>query len=586
MLMKCVTSANLKRNKRFLGSFWTDDNPISEAKKDFQTGITYSQLPPQYLPLLPGVNQHLIQNRVTLQQPIRYVQPQNRPIAPLPLPKQPLQTVAQQKPAQKIVMNQPIRMQPVAAIHQTAAPQFHQRGRDPQLPDIHKHNRFVQQKPAQRPIQIQPFSPRQQLPIQKKIFETVPSSVISIKNTELSNFYSTKEFQDLMKEFSIKADVNRLPDIKDVMGILGTNNAEDTLKTIREVANTKDGMELIKSFLEYNNDRTENDEFDFYEYEEDNRAGEIIVSDKVESFKIPAINNQQIKNLPVQGQQQQAIRYNYIPSSVLDERRALESTSGEATGSGASWWKPYTWFNSGISTKLDTLQKDAEILKNVLPQTESVWDRFNYVSHFFSPTPSRNSIPISPPFQVSIPGQSQQPQAVRLYSIQAPQTLPTLKMTEAEFAQFMGNLQNKHKPTPAPIGSPAIAPAQSFARQQYQFKDSIMVPSKPTFDQTQSLPEVPQQKQSFEESRDEIRLPQKYLEVPRESREPEIKRNFISSSEPQRATPYDFTATGRLGRANPEAVKALVTNDEEKTVIANISELTEQHQKDIEDESN
>ena len=554
MLMQCVNSINLKRNKRFLSNFWTDDGVVSEAKKDFQTGITYSQLPPQYLPLLPGVNQHLIQNRVALQQPIRYVQPQNRPIAPLPLQKQP--TAAQQKPTQKIVMNQPIRMQPVATIHQTAGPQFHQRGRDPQLPDIHKHNRFVQQKIVQKPIQIQPFSPRQQLPIQKKIFETASGSVISIKNTELSNFYSTKEFQELMKEFNIKADVNKLPDIKDVMGILGTNNAEDTLKTIREVANTKDGMELIKSFLEYNNDRTEEDEFEFYEYEEDNRAGEIIVSDKVESIKIPA-NNQQVKNLPVQGEQQ-AIRYNYIPSSsLLDERRALESTSAEATGSAASWWKPYTWFNSGISTKLDTLQKDAEILKNVLPQTESVWDRFNYVSHFFSPTPSRNSIPISPPFQVLVPGQDHLPQPVRLYSIQAPQTLPTLKMTEAEFAQFMRNLQNKQ----APIENPAIAPAQNFEQQQYEFKDAIMVPSKPAYDQTRPLPKVPQQKQSFEESRDDIRLPQKYLEVPREPREPEIKRNFISSSEPQRATPYDFTAIGRLGRANPDAVRALVANE-------------------------
>lgn len=561
MLMQCVTSANLKRNKRFMSKFWTDENPISEAKKDFQTGITYSQLPPQYVSMLPGVNQHLIQNRIALQQPIRYVQPQNRPIAPLPLQKQPMQTIAQQKPTQKIVMNQPIRMPPVAAIHQTSAPQF-QRGRDPQLPDIHKHNRFVQQKPIQqRPVQIQPFSPRQQLPIQKKIFETAPGSVISIKNTEITNFYSTKEFQDLMKEFNIKADVNKLPDIKDVMGILGTSNAEDTLKTIREVANTKDGMELIKSFLEYNNDRIEVDEFDFYEYEDDNRAGEIIVSDKVESFKIPE-NIQQVKNLPVQGQQQ-AVRYNYIPASALvDERRALASTTGEATGSEASWWKPYTWFNSGISTKFDILQKDAEILKNVLPQSESVWDRFNYVSHFFSPTPSRNSIPISPPFQVLAPGQGQPPQAVRLYSIQAPQTLPTLKMTEAEFAQFMGNLQNKLKPLPAPIGNPAIAPAQNFAQQQYQFKDSIMVPNNPSIKVTQSLPKIPQQKQSFEESKDDIRLPQKYLEVPRESREPEIKRNFISSSEPQRATPYDFTATGRLGRANPDAVRALVMANE------------------------
>ncbi|CAO1392866.1 unnamed protein product [Diamesa hyperborea] len=563
MLVQCVTSANLKRNKRFMSKFWTDDNPITEAKKDFQTGITYSQLPPQYLSMLPGVNQHLIQNRVAMQQPIRYVQPQNRPIAPLPLQKQPLQTIAQQKPTQKIVMNQPIRMPPVAAIHQTAAPQF-QRGRDPQLPDIHKHNRFVQQKPVQRPVQIQPFSPRQQLPIQKKIFETAPGSIISIKNTEITNFYSTKEFQDLMKEFDIKADVNKLPDIKDVMGILGTSNAEDTLKTIREVANTKDGMELIKSFLEYNNDRVEVDEFDFYEYEEDNRAGEIIVSDKVESFKTPE-NIQQVKNLPVQGQQQQqqqGIRYNFIPAQVLvDERRALATTTGEATGSGASWWKPYTWFNSGVSTKLDSLQKDAEILKNVLPQTESVWDRFNYVSQFFSPTPSRNSIPISPSFQVLAPGQGQPQQAVRLFSIQPPQTLPTLKMTEAEFAQYMGNFQKSVQPVPAPIGNPVIVPAQNFAQQQYQFKDSIMVPNNSASKPTESLPKIPQQKQSFEESKDDIRLPQKYLEVPRESQR-EIKRNFISSSEPQRATPYDFTATGRLGRANPDAVRALVMANE------------------------
>ena len=67
------------------------------------------------------------------------------------------------------------------------------------------------------------------------------------------------------------------------------------------------------------------------------------------------------------------------------------------------------------------------------------------------------------------------------------------------------------------------------------------------------------------------------------------KRNFETASKPQRVTAYDFTATGTIHKANPEAIKKVVETAKllteieeavEKQVVAKVTELTEQHQKE------
>jgi hypothetical protein len=48
--------------------------------------------------------------------------------------------------------------------------------------------------------------------------------------------------------------------------------------------------------------------------------------------------------------------------------------------------------------------------------------------------------------------------------------------------------------------------------------------------------------------------PKAILVLPEEASRKENRRNFISISEPQRAAPYDFIATGRIHQANPDEV--------------------------------
>ncbi|KAG5670320.1 hypothetical protein PVAND_000596 [Polypedilum vanderplanki] len=67
-------------------------------------------------------------------------------------------------------------------------------------------------------------------------------------------FYKSKEFHELLKEFNIKVDIKTLPDFNDVMILLGTTNIHETVQEIRKIASTKDGMELIRLYLGPEND--------------------------------------------------------------------------------------------------------------------------------------------------------------------------------------------------------------------------------------------------------------------------------------------------------------------------------------------
>lgn len=62
------------------------------------------------------------------------------------------------------------------------------------------------------------------------------------------------ELLGLAKQFGI-TDFSQLPDLEEAMNLLGTTTQEETIQTIKEIAATEDGRELIKQFIGGNRDK-------------------------------------------------------------------------------------------------------------------------------------------------------------------------------------------------------------------------------------------------------------------------------------------------------------------------------------------
>ncbi|CAG9803843.1 unnamed protein product [Chironomus riparius] len=211
----------------------------------------------------------------------------------------------------------------------------------------------------------------------------------SIKTARLDEFYSTKEFNDLLKEFKLNIDKNKLPDIKDVASFLGTTNSEDTYKEIRDFASTEDGLDIIKSYFQQNS-----------------------ASDRMDD----------IFNI-----------FNTQPKASMFHSDSDYRANGE-NNENSSWWdKLIKWFGLSQSTKIDSAKNDVEIFSSIVPLSNSVPKNVKYIGSLFKPPPN-TEIPINPPFKVfnshSI-NLSNQP-----YSVDV-KTLPTIRMTEHQYNEMM-----------------------------------------------------------------------------------------------------------------------------------------------------
>lgn len=568
---------SLVRKKRFFNTLW----PVEEVKSDVQNGLIYSNLPPEYLVLLPGVNDHKEVNRRNGEDvPARFVHPTRMAILMQPHLQQSVNT-QQKLPQIGAIKMQPVNVQPnqqlgpkivMKPFVQTTklSPTITLKTKEQALPDIHKNQRFIPMKPLQN-IATKPFSQtfntQQQLPI-KKVFDESRSRpeqapLISIKSAPLEDFYYTKEFNDLLNKFNIKAELSKLPPISDVMAILGTENAEDTLSAIHEVTDSKEGIDLIRSYLDQSEDQKVGDEF--YNYDEDVGAGEIQVDGSEGVPHIQAYPNQQ-----------------YVPPAVFpvssgNIQQSQSSVAASTTGGEKSWWKPTTWFSSGTSTRIDSLKKDAEILKNVVPNG-SFMQNVNYVRKFITPL-SNDKVPINPPFNVG------RRRIFMQTPLNAPigddtQTLPTIQMTEAQFQDMVEKLrltpvhvpshraQQHFQPQPliasrAPVAttstpesttkSPQTTSTESSVENQKTFESPIIVKPSSTGISRGSVP-LPSTFPQFEEQHQESQVPKSYQELPLSNSPQDNRRNFVPASAPERVSPYDFTATGRIHQAHPDEV--------------------------------
>lgn len=580
VLLHKSESASLVRNKRFFNSLWP-----SEVKEDVQTGLIYAQLPPGYVHLLPGVNNHL-QKRADVQQPLpihppaRFVHPtrmailmqphqqplqQTRPVPPfsgnLKAP-QPSNVQLQQGP--KIVMR-PVGV--TTKLH----PSITLKTKEQALPD--KNQRFVQPKPLQN--YGQSFNIQQQLPIKKAFdeqdFIESPTPLLSVHTAPIEDFYFTKEFQALLQEFNIKVDISKLPPIHDVMAVMGTETGQETIKAIEDVAKSSEGMELIKMYL----DQSEGDEF--YNYDDDVGAGEIQVG-----------GTEDVKHVQPYGSQEAIPSQYSVPLSDSVPQRATTTGTLTGTGGGRSWWKPSSWFGgSAKSTRIDSLKKDVDIIKNVVPATGTE----NYLQYFKKlVSPAANSgVPINPPFNVE-----SSPRRMFIPGVQIPvlfgnpasndgaPVMPTIRLTEEQFQdmveklklQPMHSIQQSHSNVPRPTKAPVRQAPQivsQTAAPVTQKPSPVTETPAPLIQKSTTTQAPPQDKfispinvPSVKSTplRQELPLPSTFLEtqaLPFQTQPFEFqkgnRRSFVSVSEPQRSSPYDFIATGIIHKANEEEVK-------------------------------
>lgn len=542
VLLNFVRSDESIRSKRFLDSLW-----MSEVKEDVKNGLTYSQLPPEHLSLFSGINDHSIQRRdgqsVLTNHPLPNSNPPPRFIHPT--------RMAQMKPFHHnvaITTTTASTVQskgPKIVMKPNLAPSFSLKTKDQPLPEIHKNNRFVMPKPAsQLGQQKSPFATNQQLPI-KKSYENERRS---IKNSPIEQFYETKEFHALLAEHKLKVDTKKLPPIADVMNVMGTTTAEDTLDTIRDVMGSPEGLQMIRDFIDTNEEETHGDKF--YNYDEDNGVGEI---------KMPPVRHHP-NLIPVYRQQLPVVQYRQPPT-------VIPSTS--ATEAPRSWWRPSTWFNS--PPKNDQQETDAALLVKIvkIPQ-QNLPENISYVKNFIAP--SNQEIIIDPPFktgaeQVLSPSNPIYQNEGQLLGARI---MPTVRMTEDQFRQMIKNLNL----------SPIQSPVQGFPRQ--------VVPSIPVKLTTQGPTTVLATTQASTTSTtvtteaitttttESNKLPTKkkvsFLPLPSFASPIENRRTFdyMASSGPQRISPFDFTS-GRLHKASLEDILR-----EEKKLISKISGLTEE----------
>lgn len=487
---------NLIRRKRFLSALWP-----SSAPKNDKNNVVYVHLPVEYIEMMHKE----LQNRADHPQKDKNLKPEVMP---------------------KIIMK-PILPRPEVHIQELP------------LPEIHTTHRFVTPTPFPKTVTQKPevplYNEQQSLPIKRVSENSIAKP--SIVTADISDFYHTQEFSDLLNEFKIKVDVKKLPDIQDVMIILGTEDAEDTLRTIREVANTPEGMELITSYLKGNSDQ-EAQEDRYYNIYDDVGAGEIRVSD--EDFNKAYI--QQFGNEILQSDD--ASQYNYAP---------VENPA-TATPAPLSWWqKPLSWlgfYGDVKSTKVEQLKTDAEILGKAIHDPEGL-GRFGYTRKFLNPLGHRKKVPIEPPLKISGIEESR---LISSEPYEAPSTLPPIQMTEEDFDRMVKELRLSPVNPPPPVTTTTTSttpqpPVTTF--EPIETDDELPYEPPTINDETQTFELPINVAETFEIDIPDPQIPHKVIlnSEPFET----TRRSYESVSGPVRHSPIE-SRTGKVFRVNPEEV--------------------------------
>lgn len=506
LILNSVSCENLSRKKRFLSSLWPSSSSQPASINNKENEVVYVHIPPEYVEMM---HHELLSRADNPSHSPKYVQPTKMSV----INKQPANSVPimpSQTP--KIIMRPILKQEQSPSVKVT---------QEQVLPEIHKTHRFVMPTPFPKTITEKPiYNTQQALPIKRVATPLKPS----IKTADISEFYHTKEFSDLLDEFKLKVDLNKLPDIKDVMIILNTDDAEETLQAMREVAGSSEGMELIKTYLE-GSDRVEDDEF--YNYHEDVGLGEIRVG-----------GNDYHHNYI---QSDDASQYNFSP------------VENPVTTTPPSWWqRPLNWLGFGNNPQADVtndaIEKNSDILTNVIRQPDSIGSGLSYVGNFFSSTANRDKKPINPPFEVK--------EKERFLPSEGTETvtLPTVRMSEEEFNKMAQDLHLVPLYTTTTTTTSTLPPPQLTTLNDQlsiphneelpSFKTPINVVDELVADETQVI-DIP-----------DPQIPQKVERpvIPPQLSEYENRRNFLKNSEPIRHSSIE-SRTGKVYQADPVIVE-------------------------------
>lgn len=499
---------NLKRRKRFLSSLWPAAKPKNEKRE-----VVYLHLPPEYIEIMHKE----LQTRSDVSQneainvnvdPVRFVKPTKM---------------------MAIVNGQNVANQP-SIVMRPILPRPENFNQEHFLPDIHKTQEFSTPAPVsivtENPA-VPLYNEQQSLPI-KRVAEG-----LSVKTASISDFYHTKEFQELLNEFNLQIDIKQLPNIRDVMILLGTEDAEETLRVIREVADTQEGMDLILSYLK-GNDQEENEDR-YYNIYDDIGAGEIPVGDYSQNY-INQFGNEIL-------QSDDASQYNYSP---------VENPI-TATPAPLSWWqKPLSWFgfySDAKSVRAEGIKSDTGVLEKVISDPGGLGP-VEYVRNFLNPFGHRKENEIKEPFKID---GTEESRLVSSEIYESPSTLPTIQMSEEDFEKMVKELRL------TPINPPAtttttLAPLVVETTPQAETLESQPVTEKDTMNLAEvfEMLQLPiHDAETFEMTIPDPQIPQKVTK-PSEEKE-NAKRSYGSVSGPVRHSPIE-SRTGKVFRVNPDEV--------------------------------
>lgn len=486
----------LSRSKRFLSSLWPSS---SNSEKN---EMVYLHLPSEYVELMHQELQSRSDNNVS--PPMRLIHPTKMMAL---VRNQPVPVKQSPPPTPKIIMK------PVPEL----TPSIKVNTQEQALPEIHKTHRFV--TPTPFPQKAVAFSHQQALPI-KRNSNIVSMPMLTIKTADISEFYYTQEFNELLKEFKLKVDRSKLPDIKEVMILLGTENAEETMKAIREVANTPEGMSLITSYLD-GMDRVEDDEF--YRYDEDVGKGEIHVSGVQSDYHQNYIHDSGVL------QSDDASQYNFSPVEQPVTVTPLASNS---------WWN-WWWGTTTQSTRTDSRNKDVEIVSNAV-RPANFSDGVNYVRNFLRPA-STDSIPIDPPLKIM---NNNEGRLISSEIHEETQTMPTVQMTQEQFEKMVKDLKlspiNPQTTTtttvpPPPATLPTTTIQTTEEAKVFESPINVVVPEE-TLEIDIPDPQVP-----------------KKVNIPPQLSEFENRRSF--EKKPVRHSSPIESRTGKLYQVDPDVVE-------------------------------
>jgi hypothetical protein len=380
---------------------------------------------------------------------------------------------------------------------------IHEKVVEQELPHIHKQENFIPEKSSEMNDENfdDLFSSILQPPIEKRAWFGEENSH---EEREITNFYHSNEFKKLMKEYKLPYNIKKLPDIREVMSLLGTTTLADTISTLKEVAHTESGRELIRDYL--------NDDLGIGSDTDESRGGEIIVSG--ESDK-PSFSTKYLSQFPKVA----------VPVHFIIPQKGLKSPTEKIpdkiqTQKESLWGKLKHWVKLFISGDgSDTTNSVTETPKEI--QDKFPGQKIQSVTYYIPEEVDTVKAQPKPPVKDEIPG--------NIKEMSPDEIIQSVSyFIPAEYATASSGSQGNNNIPGVEINEPG---SLNFNQEPIKLTETFEV-------------------QPFGD-----------YDIPIDVRGGNIRRNFEVASGPQRqSTDFDFVS-GKVHKANPDAIESMIKTD-------------------------